>query len=208
MLRFQIVDSMLPTEPDEAKATLEDALEKADAALAESRDAIQNIRPSSIPHPNLSSALAVVLEQVQEAFPRGDRRRPTCSIVVEGSEQELREYAMMEICRIVREALRNAFQHAQASHVETELSFRDMELRLSLRDDGMGIDPSVLTNGSRSGHWGIIGMRERAARLGAQLNFWSRPGAGTEVELTLPGKIAYKSSPARFFGRFHIRTKP
>jgi ligand-binding sensor domain-containing protein/two-component sensor histidine kinase len=207
MLRFQIVDSLLPTEPDEAKATLEDALERADNALAESRDAIQNIRPSSIPDPNLSRALSVVLEEVQGAGPGGDRPRPTCSIVVEGREQELREYVMMEICRIVREALRNAFQHAQASHVETELSFRDIELRLSLRDDGLGIDPSVLINGSRSGHWGIIGMRERAARLGAQLNFWSKPGAGTEIELTVPGKIAYKSSPARLFGRFRNRTK-
>jgi signal transduction histidine kinase/ligand-binding sensor domain-containing protein len=208
MLRFQIVDSMLPAEPDEAKATLEDALERADNALAESRDAIQNIRPSSTPHPNLSRALAVVLEEVQGAFPTGNQHRPTCSIVVEGREQELREYVMMEICRIVREALRNAFQHAQASHVETEVSFRDMELRLSLRDDGRGIDPSVLNNGSRSGHWGIVGMRERAARLGAQLNFWSKPGAGTELELTVPGKIAYKSSPARLFGHFHNRTKP
>jgi signal transduction histidine kinase len=207
MLRFQIVDSMLPTEPDEAKLALQDTLERADDALAESRDAIQNLRPSSAPHPNLSGALAVVLEQVQEAFPSDDRRRPTCSIVVEGSEQELREYVTMEICRIVREALRNAFQHAQASHVEAELSFRDMELRLSLRDDGLGIDPSVLSNGARSGHWGIIGMRERAARLGAQLNFWSRPGAGTEIELTVPGKIAYKSSPHRLFGRFSNRTK-
>jgi ligand-binding sensor domain-containing protein/signal transduction histidine kinase len=208
MLRFQTVDNMLPTEPDEAKATLEDALERADDALAESRDAIQNIRPSSAPHPNLSRALAVVLAEVQGAFPGDDRPRPTCSIVVEGREQELREYVMIEICRIVREALRNAFQHAQASHVETELSFRDMELRLSLRDDGLGIDPLVLNNGPRSGHWGIIGMRERAARLGAKLNFWSKPGAGTEVELTMPGKIAYKSSRVRLFGHFYNRTKP
>jgi ligand-binding sensor domain-containing protein/signal transduction histidine kinase len=207
MLRFQIVDSMLPAEPDEAKATLEDALERADDALAESRDAIQNLRPSSTPYPNLSRALAVVLEEVQEAFPAGGRPRPTCSIVVEGREHELREYVMLEICRIVREALRNAFQHAQASHVEMELSFRDMQLRLSLRDDGLGIDPAVLNNGARSGHWGIIGMRERASRLGAQLNFWSKTGAGTEIELTVPGKIAYKSSPARLFGHFRNRMK-
>jgi signal transduction histidine kinase len=207
MLRFEIVDNMLPSEPDEAKATLEDALERADNALAESRDAIQNLRPSSA-HPNLSRALAVILEEVQGSFPEGDRPRPTCSIVIEGREQELREYVTMEICPIVREALRNAFQHAQASHVETELSFRDLELRLSLRDDGLGIDSSVLNNGSRSGHWGIIGMRERAARLGAQLNIWSKPGAGTEIELTVPGKIAYKSSPARLFRHLHNRTKP
>jgi hypothetical protein len=69
MLRFQIVDSMLPTEPDEAKLALQDTLERADDALAESRDAIQNLRPSSTPHPNLSGALAVVLEQVKRRSP-------------------------------------------------------------------------------------------------------------------------------------------
>jgi signal transduction histidine kinase len=209
MLRFQIVDSMLPTEPDEAKITLQDALEKADDALAESRDAIQNIRPSSTPHPNLSRALGLVLEEVQGAFPGGDRPRPTCSIVVEGREQELREYVTMEISRIAREALRNAFQHAQASYIEMEISFRDKELRLVLRDDGRGIEASVLNNGSRSGHWGLTGMRERAARLGAQLGFWSKPGAGTEIELTVPGRIAYRSPSVSLFGR-HLRkrTKP
>ena len=208
MLRFQTVDSMFSKQPGEAKAMLEDALERADDALTESRDAIQNIRSSSTRHPDLSHALASVLEEVQAAFPDGDRARPTCSIVVEGKEQMLREYVMAEICRIAREALRNAFQHAQASHVEMEISFRDNELRLSLRDDGLGIEPLVLSNGARSGHWGLIGIRERAARLGAKLDFWSKPGAGTEIELSLAGNIAYASSPVSFFRRFHKRSKP
>jgi|SRR5579863_1698260 len=167
MLRFQTVDDMLPTRPAEAKTMLESALEPADDPLTESREAIQNIRSSHASHPNLSHALASVLEEVQGAFPEDTWSRPTCSIVVEGKEQILRESVMMEVCRIAREALRNAFQHAQASRVEMEISFRDGELRLSLRDDGRGIEPSLLANGARSGHWGLIGMRERAARLGA-----------------------------------------
>lgn len=207
MLRFQAADSMLPTQPVEAKAMLEDALERADGALTESREAIQNIRSSPTSHPDLSHALASVLDDVQGAFSNTDRAWPTCSIVVEGREQILREYVMIEICRIAREALRNAFQHAQASHVEVEISYRDRELRLLLRDDGVGIESSILSNGARSGHWGLIGMRERAARLGARLDFWSKPGAGTEIELTLAGKTAYASTPARFLGRFNKRTK-
>ena len=199
---------MLLKRPVEAKAMLEDALERADSALTESRDAIQNIRSSPNRHPDLSHALASVLEDIKGGFQGGDRTHPTCSIVVEGKEQMLREYVMMEICRIAREALRNAFQHAQASHVEMEISFRDSELRLLLRDDGRGIEPSVLSNGTRSGHWGLIGMRERAARLGAKLDIWSKPGAGTEIELSLVGKIAYASPPRTIFGRFHKRMKP
>jgi len=77
-----------------------------------------------------------------------------------------------------------------------------------LRDDGLGIEPSVLIDGARSGHWGLIGMRERAAKLGAHLDFWSKPGAGTEIELSLASEIAYASTPVSFFGRFHRRMKP
>lgn len=208
MLRFQTVDTMLPTQPGEAKSMLEDALDRADDALAESRDAIQNIRSSPTRHSGLSHALASVLEEVQGEFPVGHSLRPTCSMVVEGRERLLREYVMIEICRIAREAIRNTFQHAQASLVEVEISFRDSELRLSLRDDGLGIEPSVLIDGARSGHWGLIGMRERAAKLGAHLDFWSKPGAGTEIELSLASEIAYASTPVSFFGRFHRRMKP
>ncbi len=207
MLRFQTVDSMLPARPVEAKALLDDALNRADDALAESREAIQNIRSSPTPHSNLSGALASVLEAVQREFPHDPQSRPICSIVAEGSEQPLREYVMAEICRIARESLRNSLQHAQANHVEIELSFRETQLCLSFRDDGVGIEPAVLGSGARAGHWGLIGMRERAARLGAELTFWSKPGAGTEVELTVPGEIAYLSSPVKFLARFRRRIK-
>ncbi len=64
----------------------------------------------------------------------------------------------------------------------------------AIRDDGNGIDPEVLGQGSRAGHWGLPGMHERAKRIGGHLNVWSRPGAGTEVELTVPGSIAYETS--------------
>ena len=206
-LRFQTVDSMLPAKPGEAKAMLEDALDRADDALTESREAIQNIRSFPTRRADLSQALASLLEEVQSEFPPNERSLPTCSIVVEGTEQNQREHVTTEICRIARESLRNAFQHAHASHLEMEISFRDIQLRLSFRDDGVGIEPSVLSNGARLGHWGLTGMRERAARLGAELNFWSKPGAGTEIELTVPGNIAYASSPMSFFARFHKRIK-
>jgi signal transduction histidine kinase/ligand-binding sensor domain-containing protein len=208
MLRFQTVDSMLPARPHDAKAMLDDALDRADNALTESREAIQNIRSSPTRHSDLSHALASVLEEVQAEFPVGEHSRPTCSIVVEGRVQMLREHVMIEVCRIARELLRNAFQHAQASQVEMEISFRERELRLSFRDDGVGIEPSVLNDGARSGHWGLTGMRERAARIDAHLDFWSKPGAGTEIQLSVTGETAYASSHTSFLGRFLHRTKP
>ena len=121
---------------------------------------------------------------------------------MEGPSRELHPILRDEIYRIGREAVRNAFRHAQASRIEVEISYSDRLLRVRIRDDGCGIDPKVVKEG-RAGHYGLPGMRERAARIGGQLNVWTGEGAGTEIELTLPGAIAYGAAPApTALGRF------
>ena len=102
-----------------------------------------------------------------------------------------------EVYRISREVIRNAFAHAVASHIEVEIRYDQDQLRLRVRDDGKGIDPKVLAAGGPAGHYGIRGMRERAQRIGARLDFWSEAGAGTEVELTVPGSMAYQKGQDR-----------
>jgi len=62
---------------------------------------------------------------------------------------------------------------------------------LRVRDNGEGMDPKILKAGSRTGHWGLLGMRERAKQIGGQLEIWSQTGAGTEVELMIPAAAAY-----------------
>ncbi|MBV8834012.1 MAG: hypothetical protein JO108_32835, partial [Acidobacteriaceae bacterium] len=78
-----------------------------------------------------------------------------------------------------------------ASEIEAEIRYEDRAFRLRVRDDGKGIDPNVLQAGGRTGHWGLTGMRERAHAIGGQLEIWSNPGAGTEVELCIPAAVAY-----------------
>ncbi|MBO9716139.1 MAG: hypothetical protein J7507_04860, partial [Pseudoxanthomonas sp.] len=80
----------------------------------------------------------------------------------------------------------------QAGRVGVEISYGAREMRLRIVDDGRGIDAQTLERGGRAGHWGLHGMRERAERVGAQLRIWSRPGAGTEVELRIPAGNAYR----------------
>jgi hypothetical protein len=81
-------------------------------------------------------------------------------------------------------------------------------LRILVRDNGCGIDPQVLRAG-RDGHWGLLGMRERAEKVGAKLRVWSRLAAGTEVELTVPGHVAFQSytseHPWQWLTRFNPR---
>ena len=96
--------------------------------------------------------------------------------------------------RIAHEVLRNAFHHAGAGEIEAEIRYDKSQLRLRIRDDGKGIDPKVLEENRRSGHWGLPGVRERAERIGSQLSFWSQAGAGTEVELTIPAAVAYEGA--------------
>ncbi len=104
-----------------------------------------------------------------------------------------------EIYKIAAEALRNTFQHAQASRVEVEIRYDSEQFRLRVRDDGKGIDPSIVSGQGREGHFGLPGMRERATMMGAKLTVWSEVDAGTEVELRVPSGIAYKTGRRTFW---------
>jgi signal transduction histidine kinase len=101
-----------------------------------------------------------------------------------------------EVYSIGREALVNAFRHSGASRIEVELVYSPAQLRILVCDDGCGIDPQILQSG-RDGHWGLPGMRERAAAIGAQLKVLSHIGRGTEVEVCVPAEIAFESNSSR-----------
>jgi signal transduction histidine kinase len=123
--------------------------------------------------------------------------QPTFEVIVEGERKALSPTLQAEVYRIACEILRNAFRHACARRIEAEVRYADEQLRVRIRDDGKGIDPEVLKKGRRQGHWGLPGVKERAHQIGAQLDFWSEAGAGTEVQLSIPAAIAYKNSQAR-----------
>jgi signal transduction histidine kinase len=125
-------------------------------------------------------------------------------LAVEGGPRELHPIIRDEICRISREALRNAFKHAHARHIEAEISCGEATFRLRIRDDGAGIPAQILEQG-RPGHYGIPGIRERARQIGAALTIWSRSGSGTEIELSLAGSIAYGTALRR--SRFRLFQK-
>jgi signal transduction histidine kinase len=113
-------------------------------------------------------------------------------IVVEGTPLPLRSVIRNDVYSIGREALVNAFRHADPSSIDLHLEYSPNHLRILVRDDGCGIDGDVLESG-REGHWGLSGMRERAERIGARLKLLSRPGNGTEVELRVPSDVAFES---------------
>ena len=95
-----------------------------------------------------------------------------------------------EVYRIAREAVMNAFLHARANDIEVQVEYANAFFRVLVSDDGCGINPQILDAG-REGHWSLPGMHERSQKIGATLKLRSRIGAGTEVELTIPGAIAF-----------------
>src|SRR4029077_12401057 len=127
--------------------------------------------------------------------------KPQYRAVVEGRPRELTAVVRDEAYRIAREAVSNAYQHAKAGHIETEVTFGDADLTIRVRDDGIGVDPEVLARGQRPGHWGFPGMRERSESFGARLHVWSEANAGTEVELRIPAHVAYAKPPASMSSR-------
>jgi len=112
-------------------------------------------------------------------------------IVVEGRPRQVHPLVTAELRRIAGEALFNIARHARANAVDVAIIYGDRQLGVEIRDDGVGIVPSVLTQGSKEGHFGLIGMRERAERMGGAFSIDSGAGKGTDVILTLPARLAY-----------------
>jgi signal transduction histidine kinase len=112
-------------------------------------------------------------------------------VVVEGSPLPLKAFVRDEVHSIGREAVVNALRHSGGSSIEVELEYAANQMRVLIRDNGRGIDPEVLRAG-REGHWGLSGMRERAEKMGAGFRVLSGPSAGTEIELAIPGHIAFE----------------
>jgi signal transduction histidine kinase len=125
-----------------------------------------------------------------------DSNSPRFHVVVEGPPQDLHPILRDDVYAIAREAVRNAFRHAQARNIEAEIRYSGSMFQLRVRDDGQGIDPGIVAEG-RAGHFGVSGMRERTKRLGGKLDVWTGTGAGTEIELSIPGSIAYGRPPGR-----------
>jgi signal transduction histidine kinase len=198
MFRLQAVRDLLPGRASEAMQALDIALERGDKAIAEGRDTVSDLREPIMGDSDIAQALTALGKEL--ALQGGNGLVPCVRVLLEGKQRELNPMLRDEIYRIAREALRNAFRHARAQKIEAEITYSDSEFLLHVRDDGGGIDPEVANQGARAGHWGLPGMRERAKSFGGKLEVWSEHGAGTEIELSVPGAIAYgKSEPRRRF---------
>jgi len=194
-MQLDVANDHLPTDSP-AKPLVQRVLELMKQVSEEGRNAIRSLRS-----PSQENDLEQVLSRVREEF---TAQEVDFRIVVEGEPKGLHPVIRDEVCRIAREAVINAFRHSQASRIEVEIGYGARSLAIVVRDNGCGIDEQVLQSG-REGHWGLSNMRERAEKIGAKLRVLSRPGGGTEVELSVPNKVAFGSG--RSEGRWRWLTK-
>jgi len=194
LFRFQAASNLLPDRPVEAKQTVESAIDRAAQAITEGRDAIQNLRASTVLTNDLAVAISTLGDELIACATNG--HNTVIDVAVQGTPRELHPILRDDIYRIAGEALRNACRHADARRIEVEITYDDRQFRLQVRDDGHGIDPTVLAD-KRPGHFGLPGMRERAELVGGRLDVWSEVGAGTEIDLTIPASKAYAEARAR-----------
>ncbi|HEL4845148.1 MULTISPECIES: sensor histidine kinase [Stenotrophomonas] len=187
ILRLHAISQAAQT-PEPVRSQLEAAMQLAERNLAEGRERVNALRDGPFAGRDLASALADV-----HAEYAGHGTNPL-RLTVEGATPALQADAAEEVFLIGREAIRNALRHAHASAIEVELSYGTRCFLLHVRDDGVGIDDE----NAGHGHWGLQGMRERAQRLGAELQLWTRPGLGTEVALAVPARRLYHRRPSRW----------
>jgi signal transduction histidine kinase len=188
LLRFHTATSQLHKD-EPARRIFEEILKQSDQVMLEGRELVLDLRATASEQTDLATAFADFGDEMRMGSPCSFR------VVVNGSIRSLHPVVFEELFKIGKEALGNAFRHSGAGSIEAELNYKRSELRVLIRDDGTGIDAAILQQGQREGHFGLRGMRERAKKLGAQLDVWSRPRAGTEVELRIAAGVAYVSGP-------------
>src|SRR5215510_77984 len=188
LLRFHTATSQLRKD-EPVRRIFEETLKQSDQVMLEGRELVLDLRETVCEPTDLPTAFA----DLGEGMRKGSSGQ--FMVVINGAIRPLHPVVFEELFKIGKEALGNAFRHSGAHSVEAELNYEWSELRIRIRDDGVGIDSAILRHGHRDGHFGLPGMRERAQKVGAHLDVWSRTGAGTEVEVRIAAPIAYVTDP-------------
>ncbi|MBX9798936.1 MAG: hypothetical protein K2Y13_05690 [Burkholderiaceae bacterium] len=199
ILRFQAVAQSIPADHP-GRIGLEKALDRADEVLIEGRDRVRDLRNEVVTGDlhDCIRALGVSLAYDGSA---------AFHLSVIGTPLPLRATVRDEIYRIAHEAINNAFRHARAQQVLVTIEYTLRGFRMTISDDGVGIDQAYISIKGRPDHWGLRGMHERAHKIGANLNIKSIRNAGTEIVLSMSARLAYRNIMRCWLNRISWRKK-
>ncbi|MFJ9007123.1 sensor histidine kinase [Streptomyces canus] len=168
--------------PDEGQARehVHRAMDLARHSLGEARRSVHNLAPVALEHDGLPQALKNTVADW------GERTGIRAEFTVAGTTEHLHDELSATLLRIAQEALSNASRHARAGRLGVTLTFLGDEVILDIRDDGVGFDPLAVAPRSRTGGFGLDGMRARAERIAGSLTVESEPGHGTALSARVP----------------------
>ena len=193
-----ITERLMDKDMAEAKKTLAELREELRKCLTGVRQIIFDMRPMALDDLGLPQAV----EQLIQLF--GERGKLHGTFSMEGEHYTLPKHVEIAIFRIVQEALNNVVHHAKTNKVRVRMHYTAQALTVLIADDGVGFDPSHLTEEPeesddaldmetqrrlRGRHFGVIGMEERAKIIGAAIQILSEPGKGTKVHLRVQNRM-------------------
>jgi ligand-binding sensor domain-containing protein/signal transduction histidine kinase len=181
-LQLEIADELTPPEAA-GKPILRRALQLSESALAHGRGALTTLRATALTRQDIYQALTLA------AAPFSEERRRAVHYNIRGTELPVRAGVGEEIVQIGREALRNALQHTDGV-VHVDIHYAPSRFCLAVDDEGHGMSSTIRESGV-PGHFGVMGMRERAARIASTLTIESMARGGTHVQLSVPARMAY-----------------
>ncbi len=165
--------------PPESRRILEMTCSMVRHSQDEARRSVQELRSFDLERGDLASALSELVVRSKESSTVDFRFQAI------GEAYPLSSRVELHLLRIGQEAVANALKHANARQVCLTLAYGQESLKLSVIDDGRGFDTQKAT-ASEKGHFGLLGMRERAEKAGGTLSLASAPGRGTVIEVTVP----------------------
>ena len=168
-------------------------------ATREGRATVNALRETTTEQNDLADALRRAINDCRR------RDSPEATLSVTGEPRETDPVVRDEVYRMGYEAIRNACIHSGGSRLEVELHYAQA-LTMRVADNGVGMDPAVADRG-KDGHFGLQGMRERAARIGATLRVASSADTGTEIVVTVPGRVIFRQQSRSFFHKLLARVE-
>jgi signal transduction histidine kinase len=138
---------------------------------------VHDLRPAQLDDLGLTAALGYLVDEARQ-------NQLQVILYIEGTRQRLDPLVETVLFRIAQEALTNIKRHASANQAWMTLSFYAQEVRLAIRDEGVGFDPGETPRPPHG--WGLAGMRERAESVGGHFHIDSAPGRGTLVDVVVP----------------------
>ena len=177
ILQLEAVDSHLSRgHADKAQAIVQQAMERARTTLADARRAIDDLRASDRPSLDLTSAIQTEADRFSAATGL------PCDLNLD-ARPDLSAELSDNVQRMIREALTNVARHAKATRVHLQLRSIDHSIEVAISDDGQGFEPSAI---GQPGHYGLIGLQERARALGGTFSIDSEAGRGTTLRIIIP----------------------